>query len=793
MGAATARRLTPRRVDDLEATARASSAERSQWRAHPRRFAMIDTADYAERTTIRAAAPTGLFALTAFVSAGLVFTVEPMIARLVLPLLGGSAAVWNTSLAFFQAALLVGYVYAHLLQRLRRVSVQIVTHLAVLVAAGLVLPLHVTALLGVPSSSQPALWLVGVLAVSIGAPFAALSATAPLVQAWYARAVRHEGAGEPYVLYAASNLGSLLALIAYPVAVEPNLLLHVQTGLWSVGYGAFVVLAAILGVAVWRGAGNTGAATPAPTTTTVAAGHWRERLTWLALAAAPSSLMLGVTTYITTDLGSAPFLWVAPLALYLTTFIIAFQARPLIRPPLALALQAGSLAACAVFFWAIAFLPGLAIHLTCFFLTALVCHQALVARRPPPERLTDFYIWMSLGGVVGGAFNAFIAPLIFNTVAEYPAVLVLTCLVHPWGRGKVSGRKWAAAAGVLGCGLLATQIASAGGLLVGLGDSLASIVPPVTLALALLAAAAVLTFLLRDRAILFLCGIVIVLAASWRVSERRDELMNWRDFFGVLTLSHSQTAELGDVKMLWHGTTLHGAQSPLPAYRCQPLAYYAPETPIGQVFEAVRGRPAPSNIGVVGLGTGAVAAYTRPGDRLRFFEIDPAVVSVATNPNYFSYTTRCAGGAIAYTLGDARLTVAAQPAAGYDLLLIDAFSSDSVPTHLLTREAMGIYLSKLKPNGVLVLHLSNSHLELMHPAQATAIAAGGQVLQQKFHTTRPAWAASEDAVIVGKSPAALAPFVADGRWSLADPGGVKPWTDDYADLFGALVRRTSGQ
>ena len=753
---------------------------------------MIDMTGRAEPITVRAL-PAGLFALTAFVSASLVFTVEPMIARLVLPLLGGSAAVWNTSLAFFQAALLVGYVYAHLLQRLRRIEAQIIVHLAVLLAAGVALPLHVTTLLGGPSSSQPALWLVGVLAVSIGAPFAALSATAPLVQAWYARAVRHEGAGEPYALYAASNLGSLLALIAYPIAVEPNLLLHVQTSLWSAGYGAFVVLAAVLGLAVWRASRNIGAGAQTPSSTAAGAGNWRERLTWLALAAAPSSLMLGVTTYITTDLGSAPFLWVAPLALYLTTFIIAFQARPLIRPPLALALQAGSLAACAVFFWAIAFLPGLTIHLTCFFLTALICHQALVARRPPPERLTDFYIWMSLGGVVGGAFNAFIAPLIFNTVAEYPAVLVLTCLVHPRGRGNVGAWRWGAAAGVAVCAGLATQIFSPGGVLVGLGDRLAPAIAPVTLALALLAAAAVLTFFLRSRAILFLCGVVIVLAASWRVSERRDELMNWRDFFGVLTLSHSQTAELGDVKMLWHGTTLHGAQSPLPAYRCRPLAYYAPETPIGQVFEALRGRPAALNIGVVGLGTGAVAAYTRPGDRLRFFEIDPAVIGVASNPNYFSYTTQCAGGAIAYTVGDARLTVAAQPAGAYDVLLIDAFSSDSVPTHLLTREAMQIYLSKLTPNGVLVLHLSNSHLDLMHPAQATAIAAGGQVLQQKFRTTRPAWAASEDAVIVAKSPAALAPFVADGRWSSADPQGVKPWTDDYADLFGALVRRTSGR
>jgi len=753
---------------------------------------MIDIAASAApgvRRPVRAV-PTGLFVVTVFVSAALVFTVEPMIARLVLPLLGGSAAVWNTSLAFFQAALLVGYVYAHLLQRLRGVGLQIVVHLAVLALAALTLPLRVTSLLGGPSSTQPALWLVGVLTVSIGAPFAALSATAPLVQAWHARSVRHEGAREPYALYAASNLGSLLALIAYPVAVEPNLLLHVQTTLWSVGYGGFAVLAAILGVAVWRAAASRGA--EAPTQSMAATpGSWPERLIWLVLAAAPSSLMLGVTTYITTDLGSAPFLWVAPLALYLVTFILAFQTPPVIRPQLALALQAAGLAICGVFFWIPAFLPGLGIHLTCFFLTALICHQALVARRPPPGRLTEFYIWMSLGGVIGGAFNAFIAPLIFNTVVEYPAVLILSCLVHPWGRGGLKAWMWAAAAGALACAFIATQIVSPLEALVPLSERIAHFLSPAVLALAFLGAAAALAFVLRNRAILFMFAITILVIAAGRVSDRRDELQRWRDFFGVLSLSQEEAGALGDVRMLWHGTTLHGAQSPVPAFRCRPLTYYAPETPIGQVFVAVRQQKAAINVGVVGLGAGSVAAYTRPGDSMRFFEIDPAVISVATNPKYFSYTTTCAAGRIAYTLGDARLTLAAQAPGTFDVLLIDAFSSDSVPAHLLTLQAMRIYLSKLAPNGVLIMHLSNAHLDLMRPAQATAVAAGGYALQQKYRTGGLLWASSEDAVVVGASPSALAPFLADSRWSKADAGGVKPWTDDYTDLFGALIRRAT--
>jgi hypothetical protein len=553
------------------------------------------------------------YALTAFVSAALVFMVEPMVARLVLPLLGGSPAVWNTSLAFFQAALLVGYIYAHLLPRLRRIGAQIGVHLAVLAAAGLTLPLHVANLFGEPSSTAPALWLVGVLAVSIGAPFAALSATAPLVQAWHARAARPDGGREPYGLYAASNLGSLIALVAYPAVIEPNMRLHIQTASWSAGYGGFIVLMAILGVAAWRAArgSDTAAAVVAPAET----GGWRERATWLVLAAIPSSLMLGVTTYVTTDLGSAPFLWVAPLALYLATFIIAFHDRQVIRPQLVLALQAGSLALCGVYFWAQAFLPGLALHLTCFFLTALVCHQALVARRPPAERLTDFYIWMSLGGVIGGAFNAFIAPLVFNTVVEYPALLILSCLVRPWGRGAASPWTWAASIGVLASAVIAIQLISPASATSGITERVSHYISPSVLALAALFATAAFAFLLRGRAVLFMVGIFVLMVAAQKVSDRRDELRNWRDFFGVLSLSHEQISGLGEVKMLWHGTTLHGAQSPLPAYQCRPLVYYAPQAPIGQVFEAARLRKAAINIGAVGLGTGSVAAHA-PGRRL---------------------------------------------------------------------------------------------------------------------------------------------------------------------------------
>jgi SAM-dependent methyltransferase len=752
---------------------------------------MTTLASDAPRTRPAAA----LFALTVFASATLVFLVEPMVAKLVLPRLGGSPSVWNTSLAFFQTALLVGYGYAHALQRLRSLRAQALAHGAALLLAAMTLPLRINELIGPPSSNHPTLWLLAVLTVSIGAPFAVLSATAPLVQAWYARTFGEGEGHEPYVLYAASNLGSLLALLAYPLVVEPSLTLHAQRMGWSGGYLAFILLMAGLALTVIRAGDKTlPVQGPAPAAPAVS---WRDRLTWVVLAAIPSSLMLGVTTYITTDVASAPFLWVLPLALYLLTFIIAFQAKPFIPPDLTLTLQAAALAACVAIlpFTATSFAIQLPIHLATFFLTALMCHQALVARRPDPARLTEFYFWMSLGGVIGGSFNAFLAPVIFDNVWEYPLVLILSCFVRPWGDGKIDRFTWAMfTVGVLGA--VATPM-------------LNTFVAPHTYAKPViggftqieayeigvrvcLGAAVISAFLVRRRALMFFAVLAVLTMGAAAAADRNNTTTSWRSFFGVVHQSETQVPAIGGpVRMLSHGTTLHGAQALSAPWRCNPLVYYAQSTPIGQVFLAKQREPA-LRIGAVGLGTGSVSAYVRPGDRLTFFEIDPLVIRLSSDPHHFSYTTRCAKGAVDYVLGDARLTLAKQPADIFDVLLIDAFSSDAVPTHLLTVQAVQGYLTHLKPDGVLILHLSNRNLELNGPAQAVARAAGGVALIQHY---RPGpgqdlggWPSPEDAVIIARSPAGLAAFTHDPRWEATDPTRVKPWTDDYTNLFGALWR-----
>ncbi len=712
-----------------------------------------------------------LHVAAAFFSAALVFLVEPMIAQLLLPRLGGSPSVWNTSLAFFQIALLLGYAYAHLLQRIASLRRQMLAHVFVLALAALTLPLRLES---AGSPGHPVLWLLSALTLSVGAPFAALSASAPLLQAWL---VRRDFRRSPYGLYAASNLGSLLALVAYPAAVQPLVGLKAQALAWSLGYGVFAVLIAAIGLAASRADGppalGTDRAPPTP---------WRVRTGWILLAAAPSSLLLGVTSHITSDVASVPFLWIPPLALYLLTFVIAFQDRPVVAPKAVLVLQGLAAPVC---LWLVAvrtrdWLPLLALHLAAFFLTALVCHQALAARRPEPRRLTDFYLCIALGGVLGGAFNAFLAPVLFNDVWEYPAVLALAALARP-------DRAWPPYAATMAL------------LLVGLGAELFLANPEVELGgmvlLALGAVACLCCFLLQQRPAAFALltgGLAIAGVVEHRLYQVGE---SHRSFFGVVQIGQADVPTLGTVRFMVHGSTVHGAELLDPSERCRPMTYYAPSGPMGQAFASVQARKASARFGLVGLGTGTVASFVRPSDTMRAFEIDPLVARLATDPRRFSYVRGCAKGPVDIVIGDARLSLQHQSGSQFDLLLIDAFSSDSIPTHLLTVEAMRLYLAAIKPDGVVVLHLSNRNLELASPAAAAIHAAGGVSLLQT-HVPPPAAPIFADAgsivLVAARTPEALQPFRADPRWRPVDPSRARAWTDDYANVLGALVRRFAG-
>jgi hypothetical protein len=726
------------------------------------------------RVTARVSAAGLLFPAAVFLSAALVFLIEPLLGKLLLPALGGSPAIWNTSLAFFQAALLAGYGYAHLLQKIGAVRRQMGLHLLALAAGALCLPVRVTDLFGTPWTSAPALWLVLALTVSIGLPFALLSATAPLLQAWSARLHRPR-AGQVYGLYAASNLGSLIALAAYPTLAEPLLGLKSQSGLWSAAYAGFGLVLLACSAASWRSDARAPAA--APPAQGAARSTAREKLAWVLLAAAPSSLLLGVTAHITSDVASVPFLWVIPLELYLLTFVIAFARRAAGPPAWLRLLQAIAtpLALAALATRQEAWLQQLAAHLAAFFVAALACHMALAARRPPPERLTGFYVCLSLGGVLGGSFNAFLAPVLFDRVIEYPAVLILAVLAWPQSAERM-------------------PIRERGWFVAGLACAIPLFVPhlrlPDFLHTALLWAPGLMGVLLRawPRALLVLWAAI---AAAGQAASLEAGAQHFRSFFGVVQVYDSRAEGLGPVRIMVHGITLHGVQALDPARRCTPTSYYAPATLIGGVFRTEQALKPSLRMGVVGLGAGTVAAFVRPQDRLRFFEIDPMMVRLATDPARFSFVRGCARGPVDIVTGDARLSMRGEPSGAYDLILVDAFSSDSIPTHLLTVEALRGYLRLIKPDGVVLLHLSNRNLDLAGPAEAAAEAAGAAALYGQhwvYDDVSPYVEASGVALLMARNPTALKPYLDNPDWR-EPTQATRPWTDDYTNVWGAMIAR----
>lgn len=719
-----------------------------------------------------------LFAVAVFTSASLVFLVQPLIGKLFLPVLGGSPAIWNTTLAFFQAALLAGYGYAHLLQKAGPVRRQLVIHLAVLALAAAALPLRPSGLLGAPWEATPAVWLALVLALTIGAPFAVLSATAPLLQAWYARLASSESDGrDAYSLYAASNLGSLLALAAYPMVVEPLMGLRAQAIGWSIAYAGFALMLAVLAGRVWR-------LPEASPTAAAEAGQpiaWTDRIVWIALAAGPSSLLVGVTSHLTADVASVPFLWVIPLELYLLTFVIAFRAK---ADPIGdglLILQIIGVAAALLllsdpnFPW----LQQLAVHLAAFFVVALVCHKTLAARRPPAGRLTDFYLMMSLGGVIGGGFNAFLAPVLFDGVWEYPAVLALSCLARPWGRR----RKW--------------EGREVGYLVAGFFWAAPLLVPqwvlPGILRGALVLAPVAMAVMLRNRG-LAVTGLLALVALAAETQGYGRYEAHHRSFFGVTHLTTVHPDELGPTRIMVHGTTLHGAQALAPALRCRPTAYYATSTVIGTVFRTEQTAKPALRMAAVGLGAGTVATFVRPRDRMRFFEIDPEVVRISWDPANFSFVNGCAKGPVDVVLGDARLSLAKEPDNAFDLVLVDAFSSDSVPTHLLTVEALRGYLRVIKPDGVILLHLSNRNLALTGPATAAARDAGAVSLAGE-HWKGPSTSDYAETgglvLLVARNTRALDRYRGLPEWKPPVPSA-RAWTDDYTNVWGAMIDQWRG-
>lgn len=733
-----------------------------------------------------------VFSVTMFVSSALLFLVEPMFAKMALPLLGGSASVWTTCLLFFQAMLLAGYAYAHASARRMELRSQVAVHGALLLAALAFLPIHLPRGWLPPPEPNPVGWLLRLLLAGVGLPFFALSATTPILQAWFAHSA-DPSSGDPYFLYAASNSGSLVGLLAYPFVLEPRLRLSEQSRLWAGCYGGLLLLTLICILLVWRSPHRASARVSAPPldlrlgkigTDNKDHPSLRQRWRWVALAFVPSSLMLGVTTVLTTDVPAIPLFWVLPLSLYLLSLVLVFKRQPLSHHWLSRRLPVLILAAAIpiVLKGALPLMVMFPIDLLTLFAVAMVCHGEVARSRPGACHLTEFYLWVSMGGVLGGIFNVLLAPVIFNTVAEFPIVLVLAALLCP----ATNEHEDTSRARKLDYLLPTTLgIVTAVAILVLQAQQVA---PGRLFNLVIFGPAAVICLRFGTRPRRFGWGIAaLILASRLYAGPFGHTLHTERSFFGVYRVSDDVER---DYRVLFHGATAHGIQSLRPHRGCEPLGYYMRTGPVGQVFDSFQEASPEKGVAIIGLGAGVLACYQQPHQPFTFYEIDPTVLRIAQDRRYFTFLSDCASG-VRVVLGDARLRLRDAPTHAYGMIVVDAFSGDSIPTHLLTREALALYLTKLAPKGVLAFHVSNRYLDLEGVLGNLAYDAGLSCLRNDDATV------SEDEkrqgkfaswwVVMARQAEALEALGSDHGWRpLGAVPGSRVWTDDYSNIVSIL-------
>jgi SAM-dependent methyltransferase len=737
-----------------------------------------------------------LFGTAIFLAAGLVFLVQPMIAKALLPTFGGTPQVWTASLLFFQAALLGGYAYAHASVRFLGLRRQPLVHVAALLLPLLVLPIGLRSL-DVVQGLPPAIAVAVILAVSVGAPYVVVSATSPLLQRWFA-VTGHRTAGDPYFLYAGGNAGSLLGLLAYPFVIEPRLRLGDQALVWSLGYLAFALLVGGCAVVAARRApvapagdreatledgGPVGVPATAVPPARLGAISVGRQLRWVALAFVPSSLLLGVTTHVQTDIAAVPLLWVIPLSLYLVTFVLAFSRTRLLNPTLAGRILPFLVLAVALSF--LGFLPiplwaTVAIHYATFFVAAMLAHGRLADDRPSADHLTRYYLLLSVGGALGGLFNAIVAPLVFDQVLEYPLALILALLVRP-ARSDVDAdprrvRRQRLLDLVVPLGVyLVTLIGLVVAARLDLGRD-ASVWIVVAVLIGCLA--------FFTRPVRFALAVAAVLAVVLLSGDRA--LFSDRTFFGV-----NRVIDDGAGRHVYlSGQTVHGVQRAAPGGGRLPMSYYHPSGPAGQVFSTLKEADGGlDDVAVIGLGAGGLAAYADAGQRYDFYEIDPAVISIARDPELFTFLSETPAE-IRVVEGDGRLRIANAPAAGYDLIVLDAFSSDAIPAHLVTREAIALYREKLRPDGILLFNVTNSYLDVR---AVVAGALGAESLTGFTRTDNDLSAAApgdketSEWVVATPDPTRLAAFANDPQWHpIEDVSRIVVWTDDFSDILGVI-------
>jgi predicted O-methyltransferase YrrM len=690
-----------------------------------------------------------LYSLTVFLSAFLLFQVQPIVAKMILPWFGGSSAVWSTCMLFFQVVLLLGYLYAHWLHEKLAPRRQAAVHIAALALSLAALPMLPNPNWKSAGVAHPSLTILALLSVTVGLPYFLLSSTSPLLQAWYARTHRE---GMPYRLFALSNFASMLALLSYPFVVEPNLPVRIQGWVWSAAYVSF---AALCGATAWRSsmlAGAPRAAAEEGAETMDDNPAWMLRLLWLGLAASASILLLAVTNHLTQDVAAIPFLWILPLSVYLLSFIVCFESPRFYRRAVFLPLMGLALGFMAYRLWPyrtefnprwLGFLTHMPIRwvIVAFavglFACCMVCHGELARLKPHPRYLTGFYVTVSLGGAVGGMFVGLVAPNLFRAYYEFPIGLGLCAaiafLVLARGMWRLAGLwpRWGAGAlAVVLCGYLAC-----------LGVEMWEMV------------------------------------AGYRVVAR--------NFYGLLRVEDEGNPRMNQDanRKLIHGTINHGEQFLREPYRRQPVTYFCPQSGIGLAMQAQEGRP--RRIGILGLGCGTLAAYGRPGDTLRIYEINPLVLDIARRE--FTYLGDTPAR-VEVALGDGRLLLESEPSQQFDLLVMDAFSGDSVPVHLITREAFRTYFRHLKPGGILAVNITNTYLDLRPVVERAAAGFGKVALVYDYEPDYDdflCFGCSWALIMDGATPAAHPGLVQAGQ-VLRQERPFRAWTDDYSNMFGIL-------
>ena len=705
------------------------------------------------------------------------FWIQPLAVRGVLPVLGGSPAVWNTAMVFFQSALLAGYALAHLLVRRASPVAQLAVLAALWACVALAAPVGGLRLLGeAPSGLPPALWLLGTLAGALGVAFVAASSLTPLVQAWLARAESGAASADPYFLYSASNAGSAGALLAYPFLLEPFLGLDLQAWIWS---AALVGLAPLL-VVLWLGCTPDRYAAPAAGAAPRSAPHALPVARILALSAVPSALLLAITRYLTTDVASVPLLWIVPLVLYLGTFVHAFARRRPIPHAVVTRLVAPVLIVLAIVHPFTRTVAVFGAHVLVFTLAALYCHGELARLRPPAADLTRFYLLVSTGGLAGGLLVALVAPLVFLDVHEYPIALALVAALLPATTAALRRTHLLVAAGALGL-----TIAGLSAVLMEVGTSAGGVPALDLVARALVVLAAPALLVLRARPALLAGALLAVFLVPTAISRGTDvRVAHERTFFGVYRI-----VERDGKRSFFHGTTLHGAEWPREDGSMESrTTYFGPGTPYSDLLTAAARRPSPLVIGIAGLGTGSLACYARPGDDVRVYEIDPVVVRLART--HFAALRNCAPDAT-IAIGDARLLLEREQVP-VDVLALDAFASDAIPVHLLTLEAFESYLRVLAPEGVIAVHISNRYLDL-EPVLAALAHRLGLAARIKRYTApgdlpAPRLSQSSHLVALAREERTLGALDLDAGWKpLGSPDRVRIWTDDYTSIV-PLIR-----